>query len=280
MSTFKKLALATATAGMIALTPLALHAEDDHLRQQLTEARQEGSIWTAIALNRNLGAFDISVDVNGDTAVLTGSVESDVERDLAEQLALGVDGIARVDNQVTVDAEADRRDADSQSDFSRNVQDATITATVKSKLLWNSNTDGMDINVETNNGVVTLNGTAPSDASRDLAENLAENTDNVHRVENNLQVSADGSDRDRDDRTDGQTAGDTVNDAWVTSKVKSSYLFNRNLSGMDIEVETNNGQVTLAGEVGNDTEKALAIEVAENIRGVNGVNADRLTVRN
>lgn len=280
MSTFKKLALATATAGMIALTPLALHAEDDHLRQQLTEARQEGSIWTAIALNRNLGAFDISVDVNGDTAVLTGSVESDVERDLAEQLALGVDGIARVDNQVTVDAEADRGDTESQSDFSRRVQDATITATVKSKLLWNSNTNGMDINVETSGGVVTLNGTAPSDASRDLAENLAENTDNVRRVENNLQVSADGAHRDRDDRTDGRTAGDTVNDTWITSKVKSSYLFNRNLSGMDIEVETNNGQVTLAGEVANDTEKALAVEVAENIRGVNGVNADRLAVRN
>lgn len=278
MSTFKKLALATATAGMIALTPLALHAEDDHLRQQLTEARQEGSIWTAIALNRNLGAFDISVDVDGNTAVLTGSVESEVERDLAEQIALGVDGITSVDNQVTVDAEHDGAQADSQSDFAQTVQDATITATVKSKLLWNNNTDGMDINVETNNGVVTLNGTAPSSASRDLAENLAENTNNVRRVENNLEVAPDGDDRDTADR--GRTAGDTVNDAWVTSKVKSSYLFNRNLSGMDIEVETNNGQVTLAGEVANDTEKALAVEVAENIRGVTGVNADRVTVRN
>lgn len=278
MSTYKKLALATATAGMMALTPLTLHAEDDHLRQQLTEARQEGSIWTAIALNRNLGLFDISVDVNGDTAVLTGTVESDVERDLAEQIALGVDGIARVDNQVTVDAEHEGERTEARSDFSQRVQDATITATVKSKLLWNDNTHGMDINVETNNGVVTLNGTAPSDASKDLAEGLAENTDNVRSVENNLRVAPDGDDADRTD--DSRTAGDTVNDAWVTSKVKSSYLFNRNLSGMDIEVETNNGQVTLAGEVANDTEKALAVEVAENIRGVNGVNAERLTIRN
>lgn len=277
MSTYKKLALATATAGMMALTPLTLYAEDDHLRQQLTEARQEGSIWTAIALNRNLGLFDISVDVNGDTAVLTGTVESDVERDLAEQIALGVDGIERVDNQVTVDAEHEGERTEGRSDFSQRVQDATITATVKSKLLWNDNTHGMDINVETSNGVVTLNGTAPSDTSKDLAERLAENTDNVRRVENNLRVAPDGDDADDADR---RTAGDTVNDAWVTSKVKSSYLFNRNLSGMDIEVETNNGQVTLAGEVANDTEKALAVEIAENIRGVNGVNAERLTIRN
>lgn len=278
MGKLKKLALATATAGFVALTPLTLHA-DDNLRHQLSEARQEGSIWTAIALNRHLSPFRISVDVNDNTAVLTGSVESDIDRDLAEQIALGVDGIERVDNQLTVDAKPRDDDSEGQSDFSRRVQDATITAIVKSKLLWNSNTEGLDIHVETQNGVVTLTGEAQSSEAKDLAGQLAENTDNVRSVDNRLEVTDSPSTKDRT-QDSARNVGDTVNDAWITSKVKSSYLFNRNLKGLDIKVETNNGQVTLSGHVANDTEKDLAVEAARNIRGVAGVNADRLEVRN
>ena len=62
------------------------------------------------------------------------------------------------------------------------------------------------------------------------------------------------------------------------SKVKSSFLFSSNLSGLDISVDTEDGQVTLSGQVANDTEKSLAVETAENIRGVRGVNADSLKI--
>ncbi len=271
----KKLALATATASLMALAPLTLHADNNDLRQQLTEARQEGSIWTAITLNRHLSPFNISVDVEGDTAILSGSVESDVDRDLAEQVALGVDGIERVDNRLNVDA--DPSDTSQQSDFSQRMQDATTTATVKSKLLWNSNTQGLDIKVETSNGVVTLSGKADSSESRELAERLASNTDGVREVRNQVDVSGDSGTTDRA-RENARSAGDAVSDAWITSKVKSSYLFNRNLKGLDIGVETNDGQVHLSGTVANDTEKDLAEEIARNIRGVKSVDTSRLQV--
>lgn len=275
MIKLKKLALAVATAGFVALTPLTLHADDSDLRQQLTEARQEGSIWTAIALNRHLSPFGISVDVTGDTAVLTGSVESDVDRDLAEQIALGVDGIERVDNQLTVDAEPGAEST--QSDFSRRIQDATVTATVKSKLLWNSNTEGLDIKVETQDGVVTLTGQAQSSEAKELAGRLAENTDGAREVHNRLEVTSNPGTVDRAQESARSTGG-AVSDAWITSKVKSSYLFNRNLKGLDISVETNDGQVSLSGNVANDTEKDLAVEIARNIRGVQDVDANLLAV--
>ena len=50
MNKLKTIALATATASLMGMMPLAAHAADG----DLTEARQEGSIWTAIALNRHL----------------------------------------------------------------------------------------------------------------------------------------------------------------------------------------------------------------------------------
>jgi osmotically-inducible protein OsmY len=271
----KKLTLATAAAGFVALTPLTLHADDNDLRQQLTQARLEGSIWTAIALNRHLSPFSINVEVEGDTAVLTGSVESDVDRDLAKQVALGVDGIERVDNRLTVDAESG--ETLQQSDFSKRIHDATTTATVKSKLLWNSNTHGLDINVETEDGVVTLSGTAQSSEARELAERLAANTDGVAEVRNRIEVSGDAGVAERAQQS-ARGVGDTVSDAWITSKVKSSYLFNRNLKGLDITVETSDGRVTLSGNVANETEKDLAEEIARNMRGVRDVDTSQLQV--
>src|SRR5690606_36125085 len=277
MRTVKKIALATATVSALTLGTMAAHAADGDMSRQLTEARQEGSVWTAFALNRHLSPFAIDVDIENGVATLTGEVESDVERDLAEQVALGVEGVNEVDNQLRVSGEGAQRTADGDRTFSDRFNDATTTATVKSKLLWNRNTEGLDIKVSTRNGIVTLEGRAGSEAASELAERLARNTEGVRRVENNLTVSAEGGTADKArDRVD--DAGGAISDAWITSKVKSSFLFNSSLDGLDISVDTKEGQVTLSGQVDNDAEKSLAVEIAENIRGVRTVNADNLRI--
>ena len=280
MRTLKKIAIATATIGVLALGPMAAHAADGDMSRQLTEARQEGSVWTAFALNRHLSPFTIDVDIENGVATLTGEVESEVDRDLAEQVALGVEGVSEVDNQLRVSGEDVQRSAEGDRTFSNRFNDATTTATVKSKLLWNRNTEGLDIKVSTRNGVVTLDGNTSSSAASELAERLARNTDGVRQVENNLNVSGDGADASTADkaRDRADEAGGAISDAWITSKVKSSFLFSNNLDGLDISVETKDGQVTLSGQVANDTEKSLAVETAENIRGVRGVDADSLRV--
>lgn len=277
MRTLKRIAIATATTSILALVPMAAHTADGDISRQLTEARQEGSVWTAFALNQHLSPFTIDVDIEHGVATLTGEVESDVERDLAEQVALGVEGVESVDNQVRVSGEGVQRSTDNERSLSDRLNDATTTATVKSKLLWNRNTEGLDIKVTTRDGVVTLEGRSGSKATSELAERLARNTEGVRQVENKLNVSAEGSTADRvKERAD--DAGGAISDAWISSKVKSSFLFSNNLNGLDISVETKDGQVTLSGQVVNDTEKSLAIETAENIRGVRGVNADSLRV--
>lgn len=277
MRRLKTIALATATLSVLTLGTMTAHAADGDMSRQLTEARQEGSVWTAFALNRHLSPFSIDVEVENGVAILTGEVESEVERDLAAQVALGVEGINEVDNQLQVSGEEVKRAADGERSFSSRFNDATTTATVKSKLLWNRNTEGLDINVTSRDGVVTLEGRAGSEAASELAERLARNTEGVRRVENKLSVSAEGGTADRA-REQVDNAGGAISDAWITSKVKSSFLFNSNLDGLDIAVETRNGQVTLSGEVASEAEKSLAVEITENIRGVRGVSADSLRV--
>lgn len=276
MHQLKKLALATATATLLGLTPLLAQAAEGDVSAQLKEARQEGSLWTAYALNRHLSPFTIDVDVEQGTAILTGTVESEVDRELAEQVALGIEGIQKVDNKLVIDGQYQPK-ASSEPSLAQRFDDATLTATVKSKLLWNRSTEGLDIDVDTQNGVVSLSGEAQSAEAKELAGRLADNTDGVRKVVNNLKVSGTPSTAAKvQDSAD--EAGAAITDAWITSKVKSSYLVSRHLDGLDISVDTKGGLVTLSGMVNTPAEKDLAIEMANNIRGVRSVNADALKV--
>lgn len=270
-----KIVLAMTAAGMLALAPIHAQAAEADMSTQLTEMTQEGKVWTVIALDRHLNPFGIDVDVKNGTATLTGSVESDIDRDLAEQLALGTEGVNKVNNKLTLDPP--KADQKPKPSLSQQMDDATLTAMVKSKLLWNSNTEGTDINVTTEQGVVSLKGVTNSDEARELAGQLAGNTKGVKNVDNQLNVSATAT-TSAQVQQKANTAGTAINDAWITSKVKSSLVYASNINGLDISVETKSGMVFLSGSVLSSEEKQLAIETARTIRGVRGVDADAISV--
>jgi hyperosmotically inducible protein len=70
----------------------------------------------------------------------------------------------------------------------RNVDDATITASVKSTLVADKAANLTRIDVDTNNGVVALNGVVELPDHKARAEQLARRVDGVRNVVNNLQV--------------------------------------------------------------------------------------------
>ena len=72
----------------------------------------------------------------------------------------------------------------------RNVDDATITASVKSTLVADKVANLTRIDVDTNNGVVSLNGVVNSAQQKSRAEELARRVDGVRGVNNNLQISS------------------------------------------------------------------------------------------
>jgi hyperosmotically inducible protein len=245
----------------------------------IASVRQESQILTAYALNSNLRANDLQVSVMGGKATLSGTVEEDVSKELANAIALGTTGIDSVDNQIKVEsgyAPAARTSQDRS--FGEVVDDASITATVKSKLLWSKDTEGMEMNVDTNNGRVTLNGAAQSDASKALAETTAANTRGVTSVDNRLVVNSSRVPTAMAPGGPVRNSSSEVSDDWITTKVNSTFMYSADVDSNDIEVSTDRGIVTLTGTVDNDAERTQAIALANNIRGVKSVNAGELTL--
>jgi osmotically-inducible protein OsmY len=76
----------------------------------------------------------------------------------------------------------------------------------------------------------------------------------------------------------GDKAANTASDAATTAKVKSRLMAEPGIDSLQIDVDTNNGRVTLSGEADTAQNKARAAELARSIEGVTGVN-DRLTVK-
>lgn len=68
------------------------------------------------------------------------------------------------------------------------IDDTSITATVKSKYLLDDTLKGLQISVDTVQGVVSLTGTVQNDAAKELATQIAQNTDGVVRVDNQLAI--------------------------------------------------------------------------------------------
>jgi len=278
MPPLKNIALAIAAAGLLATTPLTVQAAQSDLSTQLAQARQEGSIWTAFALNRHLSPFNIGVKVEQGTATLTGKVENQVDKDLATQIAGDTQGINKVDNQLQIDPQV-AAEPGTKANMAQRFDDATLVATIKSKLLWNSVTEGLNIEVSANQGVVTLKGQAKDADAKQLAGSLASNTDGVTEVNNLISISARDTQAIKEQsEAQANSVREEFSDAWITSKVKSSLIYSRTLDGLNIKVETKSGVVRLDGVVANYAEKELAVEIARNIRGVKGVDADTLRV--
>jgi hyperosmotically inducible periplasmic protein len=70
------------------------------------------------------------------------------------------------------------------------LDDMTITAAVSASLGKDPDLSALKINVDTRNGAVTLNGTAPSQAAVDKASAIAKAIKGVSSVDNKLQVKA------------------------------------------------------------------------------------------
>jgi len=242
----------------------------------LSDARQESQIWTSYALSPYLRTNDLKVSVQNGKATLSGTVEEDVNKDLAKEIALGVKGITDVDNQIMVKPDYTPPKKDSEYSFADSVSDSGITTAVKSKLLWSKHADGTSTRVETREGRVTLHGTVESTAAKELAGRLAINTNGVVSVDNQMKVDTKKPSLSESGKSTLSDTGQDIADSWITTKVKSTFMYSSNIDASDIKVTTAKGMVTLVGKVNNGAEQALAIELAQNVRGVKGVHSKEL----
>jgi hyperosmotically inducible periplasmic protein len=66
----------------------------------------------------------------------------------------------------------------------------------------------------------------------------------------------------------GKTVGETIDDATITTRVKTSLLNDPDVAGLKIDVDTFKGIVTLSGAVKTPVERDKAIGIAKKTPGV------------
>jgi osmotically-inducible protein OsmY len=71
----------------------------------------------------------------------------------------------------------------------------------------------------------------------------------------------------------GKSVGETIDDATITTRVKTSLLNDEQVGGLRIDVDTFKGVVTLSGRVKSKEEEVRAIALARKIGGVTDVKS-------
>jgi osmotically-inducible protein OsmY len=186
--------------------------------EQRTDTGITTELKTKITDDDLLNDTDISVDTDNGVVNLTGTVKTEAQKQRAEELAKNINGVTTVNDNLTIGeaktalgetedklknaadktGEESKDLAEKTEDKTKNlahktgekVNDASITAEIKLKLAGDDLTDALDIDVDTNNGVVTLTGNVGSQAEADRAVQLAKSVEDVKNVESNLKIQA------------------------------------------------------------------------------------------
>jgi hyperosmotically inducible periplasmic protein len=180
-----------------------------------------------------------------------------------------VPGVRRVASEVQspdtlADAEIWREPTPQQPSEAYGVMDAAsdmwITSATKMRLLADSQTPALDINVDTRAGVVTLFGIVPSQKAKAAAEADARKVSGVKRVVNELQVVASA-----------KQAAVKAHDEEIERTVKTAF---ETQAFKDITVDVKNGVVRLTGTVPTGARRLEAAMAARAIPGVRAVKDD------
>lgn len=167
---------------------------------------------------------------------------------------------------------------DSSASVGAAVSDTAITGQVKTKFATDHRLKGSDVSVTTNNGVVTLTGSALNSTAKNAAESLASNVSGVRSVNNQIEApSATSELGSKAEHASHETAA-AVEDTAITADLKTKFAADGKTKGSDISVKTNNGVVALSGTVVSQAQKTHVIYVARHTKGVQQVDTTALSI--
>jgi osmotically-inducible protein OsmY len=217
----------------------------------------ESSAKQSYVFKTYLKADDIKIQSMDGVVTLTGTVSEESHKSLAQETVAGLPDVKSVDNRLEVKGERPAENSD-----------AWLTTKVKTILLFHRNVSAMT-EVNTKDGIVTLQGEATSQAQKDLTTEYAKDVEGVKDVKNEMTVTKTSK------KT--RTVGQKIDDASITAQVKMTLLYHRSTSALKTSVTTKKGEVILRGKAKNAAEKDLATKFANDVNGVKGVK-NRMTI--
>jgi hyperosmotically inducible protein len=148
--------------------------------EYLDDAGTSARVNTALMEDPLVKAGQVDVETFRGVVQLNGFIDSTAARDRATTVTRSVSGVHEVHNNLVVKT--------SERTVGTVVDDATITAKVKTALIGNEHTNAGQIDVETRQGVVQLSGFVNNADEKLTAGTLAGNIEGVHHVDNELEI--------------------------------------------------------------------------------------------
>jgi len=165
---------------------------DNKLATKAEAAAESADKWIGrkITLNllfhRNVNASGTTVAVKDGVVTLTGVALNNAQKDLTAEYAKDIDGVKSVNNELTVSTATVSEPA--PQTVGQKIDDASITAQVKTALATHRSTSAVKTKVETRDGEVTLTGIAKNDAEKSLVSKIVSDIQGVSSVNNKMTV--------------------------------------------------------------------------------------------
>lgn len=138
-----------------------------------------------LMFHRHVSGLNTSVDVKDGIVTLTGKADNMAQKDLATEYAKDIEGVTEVKNEMTV---ADAPEVTERT-AAEKIDDASITALVKTALSTHRSTSSIKSKVTTRDGTVTLTGIADNESAKSLVTKLVTDMHGVTKVENEMTVA-------------------------------------------------------------------------------------------
>ena len=249
---------AACTAALVAAT-FALLAIGVPAYASKTDDRIESAARKSYTFKTYLKDDDIKIQSKDGVVTLTGFVSQEPHKSLAKETVAGLPGVKSVDNRLELKGAPPSESSD-----------VWLMGKVKFTLLFHRSVSAEMTEVDVKDGVVTLRGTATSQAQKDLTAEYARDVDGVKDVKNEMTLSKAGKRTQR-------TAGEKIDDASITAQVKMALLFHRSTSALHTTVATKRGVVTVGGKARNAAERVLVAKLVSDVHGVKRVD-NRMTI--
>jgi hyperosmotically inducible periplasmic protein len=226
---------------LISAASLAFGAACSHSDTRITSA-----VKAKLAADDSVKASEINVDAHDHVVTLNGTVATMHEKERAALIARDTNGVTDVIDDIVV-GPVPAATSGSES-YEQKAEDTARDAKVKTE-----------------------------DAAHDAkvkAENVAHDAKvKTENVAHDTKVETENVAHDARAETDraADKTGEVLTDAAVTSEVKTKFLAEPGVSGLDIHVNTNNGIVTLTGTVKSKAEANKAMMIARDSKGVKRV---------
>ncbi|MCP3874409.1 MAG: BON domain-containing protein [Desulfobacteraceae bacterium] len=123
-------------------------------------------------------ARNIDVDVLNGVVYLVGVVKNSSQKRMAADIARGVDGVRRVENQLLVGT----------TSVGQTVDDTILTSKIRAELIKDPDIRSTNIDIDTNNNIITLTGIVRSQKEKSKILYIVQKVSRHRQIVDNLSV--------------------------------------------------------------------------------------------